>query len=890
MPMFKPLKIIKVVSIILVAVLTCAIGGAYLFEDELKNYAFEQIEARLISHVDIKGSNFSFLDKFPKASLELKDVWIEDPVTAGDTLLFAKQIFLAFSPWDIFQGDYSVERIDIEEASICMIESAELGPNYLFWKSSPDSTGNFKFDLSQLRVEKTHYLYTNLKTDVFIDVLVDKMVLKAEITNEQTTIQFEGDAKSNVMNLSKLKGLKEESLSLNGGMRILDQGEQLYFDHVNLKLAAGDLNWDGKILVAEQGVIMDGEFKLNNCNLSRVNQNFPSLLQDVFKQYIVDAKINAEGSIKGKTFGDEIPEINAQVKLVDGRFVHRGSGEELSDIELVSDLIVFSDKTFRLDSKSAVAEFRHGELGGSGLISNHTEPYLDITLKGNARLEELKSFFDLDTLELFDGDIDFNASWKGAIPNWNVNAETISKTNLKGNVEIHDASMKLKANSKTIESIEGTLLLDGSSVAVNDLRGMIGKSDFKIDGFIKNLLGYVTDKNEVLRLEASYYAEKIYLDELLNESSEIKQGPDQAYKLGIPQQLSCNLNLQIDELVFKDFKAKNITGIARIAEGHLELNPVSFATSDGDFLAELSLAPSAPGHFQLLCDAKVKGIDVSKLFRSLDNFGQNMITDRHLKGKADADISFSADVNELLYLDPKKIYSLIEISIQDGELIALESLTGISDYLRNNKLISGFVEVDEFDRKLRHVRFSELSNTIEIKDQIIRFPKMNIASSAMDISAYGSHSFDNEIDYSITFRIRDVLKKKKSEFGEEEDDGLGSKFFLAMTGTTADPSFAFDRDAAKAERKEKRVEEIKEFKNILKEEFGLFKKDKKIEEANKDEPKKEVKVTVDWGETQDSAKKAVDEPEPKKKKSWLERLKEEDETEAPPIEEDDDYF
>ena len=889
--MSKLIKLFKIAGLGIAVLLGGAFAASFVFEDELKTYAFEQIESQLISKMDIKSSNFSFIDKFPKASLELKDVWIEDPVSEGDTLIFAKHVYLAFSPWNIFRGNYSVERIDVEDAYVNMIQDENGNDNFHFWKSSPDTTGSFSFDLSQVKVQNTHYIYSNLASNVNIDFQVDGLNVKAEFSDKQTSLTFKGDAFSNFLKLGSLSGLSNEALGLEGSMRILGDGDQLYFDDVNLELEAGGLTWGGSVLVAEEGVIIDGNFAVEGGDVGRFNRSFPDLLSEVFKEYQLSANIDAKGSIKGKTFADQIPEIKASIQLSNGGFMHKQSGEKLSDIETEADLVVYSDKTFSLATPEIIAEFRHGELKCSGTVENKKGPFIDAAVQGSVRLAELKSFFALDTLETFEGDVDFLAKWKGPLPDWKTTVESMKLTELSGNAKIDDASVKLKGSSREMHNVEGNLLLNGTTIAVQELKGMLGESDFKIEGFIKNFLPYLTDKDETLFLEASFYSEKLQLDQLLNESSEVEATQTQAFKLDVPAHISCNLNVEIEELLFKDFKAENVKGVARLAEAHLKLNPVSFTSSEGEFLADLSLVPAGPGHYKLLCEASIKNIEIAKFFKSLNSFGQDVITDKHIKGRADADISFKSDLDELLFMDRDKIYSLIDITIKQGELIGLESLAGISEYLRENKLISGFVEVDEFDKKLKHIRFSELSNTIEIENQEIRFPKMEIASSAMGISAYGKHSFNNEIDYSITFRIRDVLRKKNSEFGEVEDDGLGSKFFLAMTGTTSDPEFSFDRDAAKAQRKENRDEQKQEFKDLLKEEFGIFgKKDKASESEPKEQPKKDVKITVDWGESTDSTSKKIEEPKEKKKKSWLERLKEEEETEAPPPLDDDDDF
>ena len=59
------------------------------------------------------------------------------------------------------------------------------------------------------------------------------------------------------------------------------------------------------------------------------------------------------------------------------------------------------------------------------------------------------------------------------------------------------------------------------------------------------------------------------------------------------------------------------------------------------------------------------------------------------------------------------------------------------------KNLSRFADVNE----LKDLNFSTLSNTIEIKNNTIFIPKMNITTNALSLTLSGSHKFDNYIDY-----------------------------------------------------------------------------------------------------------------------------------------------
>jgi hypothetical protein len=57
------------------------------------------------------------------------------------------------------------------------------------------------------------------------------------------------------------------------------------------------------------------------------------------------------------------------------------------------------------------------------------------------------------------------------------------------------------------------------------------------------------------------------------------------------------------------------------------------------------------------------------------------------------------------------------------------------------------------------------------------------------------------MDYTIGFALRDLRASASDALGVMEDDGLGSQFFLNMSGPVSEPVYSYDRAAARAHRK-----------------------------------------------------------------------------------------
>jgi hypothetical protein len=426
---------------------------------------------------------------------------------------------------------------------------------------------------------------------------------------------------------------------------------------------------------------------------------------------------------------------------------------------------------------------------------------------------------------------------------------------------------------------------DKQSARIGNFSGSVNGSDFALTGTLHNVVSFLFEPNARIFLDANLKSNIIDFTQLVEEETSTANESD--YELLFPALLDFNLNCSVDKFIFRKFEALGLKGLATLNQGKLTVDPVTFQTANGRLSAQLVLEPVSATAYRLNCLADVKDIHIDRVFTEFENFGQTFIQDRHLKGVASATVQFRAILSNAMELPSDKIESVVDLSIENGELNNFETLQEIAAYLRNNKWVAPFVDEDKFAERMRNVKFSRLENVIEIRNRIVTIPLMDIKSSAMDISAKGTHTFDHAIDYAVGFNLRDLLVRKEKDW-TEVDDGLGKSMYISMKGTVDNPVYAVDRELAKEIRKEAMEAEKQSVKSLLKEEFGLFKKDKSVG-PYKEEGKTtgNSTITVEWGdeptqktgttEPEKSTKPAdkpvnTDKPTEKKKKppKWLE--------------------
>lgn len=851
----------------------------FLFADEVKAFALQQVQAQLKSKMNIGKVDFSLWRHFPRASVDLNDVLIEDTFGLGDTLLHADRVSLAFNIIDLFAGNYTVNYIGAESAIVNLKIKSDGSDNYHFWNETTDSLpqSNFRFHIQELELEDSEIHFSDRQNDVFISSWLGDFGLEGSFSEEIKKIGLQGDLKVGKLQISGSSYLKGEELDIESELEVSENGDRIRISNTEVEMRGSKVKLDGSWNDGRADI----NIKTSSANKDILYAVLPDLMNKIEKDYLLEGLFSFDGAYKGK---GATQSFSGQIELSEAELQHKQSGERLSGIQSSAELNSTQDKTsIRLFETNG--KFRNGDIQLVGTFEFAEKTFMDIQLGADIELEEAREFFALDTLEQFSGSLTADIKYKGFIDQEGWSAGNIRDAEINGRLVLKDAEFKLKGNKNTLSNLGATFVLIDGNAAVQGLSASVGSNSFEAEGMMRNLLPYLLDPTETLTIETSFKSEKIDLVEFLSEE---QSSEGSSFALKMPENVNCNLNLEVKELRFKEFLAEDVEGIVRLFNGELRVQPVSFNTAGGLFLADFTLRKKANSeHFTLICEAAMQKIDIRELFRQFDNFGQGVIKDVHLKGKTNAHIAFRSSMRNDLSIDAGSIESLIDLTIENGELIGLESLQKISEYLRNKKLISVFADPDEFDSKMKHIQFKTLHNQIEIKNKVIYIPTMDIQSNAMDISATGKHGFDNTIDYSLNFRIRDLLRKKQSEFGEEMDDGLGGRFFLAMFGTTANPEFKYDKEAQREKRKEDLKTEKEEFKQLLKDEFGFFNKGDRGEQ-NTESGKGQgtgTNMTVTWDDDTLSnsnnkpTSKEVPKPKEEKKKGWLDRLIKDEEQE-----------
>jgi len=843
---------ILTLGILLMLAISASITIVFFYENEVKAYVLSEINKKLNTRVivDTKNIRLHLLRSFPYASLDFNNVTALDAVEGikKDTLFNVAKISLQFNLIDIINKNYRIRKIELSDGTVNLKVDKKGADNYHFWKTTSDTTNSgFTMIIEKIIVKNILLNYLNTKTNSDCSFIINRSDVSGHFSDAAYSLQTEMDLTANRIenNGTDYINRKDIGLTLN-----LDVSKNNY-KIVKGKIKIAGLNFEiaGETAIYENSSQSNLKMKGKDMNIQSILSLLPANYKSKIKDYESEGNFYFESSLRGDILNTENVVIKANFGITDGRISYTKSGVQLHEVNLTG-LFVKDNLTNSLRVEKFSAKLKESSVKGNFSVVNFPDPRLTLSASADVNLAELQDFLRMDTIETITGSAKLNFNYLGKIPNFKkYSGEELKKINTSGDLTVINSNIRLKNNPLRFDSLNALFTFDNNDIRINEFSGSISQSDFSLNGFLKNVFAYLLSDHEQLTITATLKSKTINLDELL-QNKKINVKTDTAYSLRFSPFINLDLNSEVSHLKFRKFAADNIRGTITLKDKQLLADPLSFSTMDGSIIITNGIIDAGKSNKILIsCDANLKQININKLFNQFENFGQNVIVDKNLKGSVTADIQFASIWSSDLTANLDKIYVRSNFTIEKGELINFESL----------KSLSKFIEISE----LADVKFSTLTNQIEIKNQKIYIPKMEVNSSALNITTSGTHAFNNDIDYKIKLSLNDLLskkarkaKKENSEFGVVEDDGLGrTALYLSMTGNADNPVIKYDRKSAMTNLKKDFKSEKQNLKTILHDAFGWFKKDSSAVIKKQDEKKKGSKFNVKWDENDANDKK-----------------------------------
>ena len=828
------MRIVKRIFLTLVILGILGLGASasliYFKQDSLEQIVIEEINKQLKSEISVDDISFSAIKNFPYVSIEFDNLTMLDAFEE-DTLCKINEINVKFNALDLYNKIYKIQEISLEEGYIS-IYYKNGNPNYEIWNTTSDTTVEEKIDFGLENVTLNNIKINYTDEGLTSSFLNKETQLKLKIEDSKTFIDIEAQLLNKKLILSNINHLPNEeinlstkllidtlSLKVNSDLTIRNTPFNLEVEKTNeslildLKTQEFDIVSLTKIIPKEYLSAME-DFDISGKSAFNLN-----LITDNQKNPAIDVDFYLKGaSVKSKNIPFDLQQLSLNGSYTNGNKRNDATTFiKLNEIELIA-----NDEPILADASIVGLE----------------NPQINTTISSQLKLSELEKWGYKSELKSIEGKLDYKISYDGNIGVKNNIDYDIAMANKSAEITIEDLNVEIDEQSPRLSNSNISLKLVNDHLDVEQLEGTLAKeSNFKFIGAIENVFSYLFLKNAPLKIAGELNSNWITFDELIQADSSSTANNSQPKTIELPKDIIANVKINMVDFTYDRFHMRNFQSNLKYKNKKLNINNIELETMSGKITSNLSFEQLTSGKMRLISTTLLDKINVRQLFYEFHNFGQRTMRHKHLKGKINSEIYLRNEWDKFFNPIDNHLYSFIDVSINNGELLEFEPLMEMSDY----------ISVEE----LKRIKFSNLENQIEIKNNRIEIPFMEIYSSALDMAGSGYHTFDNEMDYEFKILLNEILsnkfrrnhKKKVSEFGVVEDDGLkGMALFLKMKGTVDDPDISYNTLKLRESLDEGFRKEKRKLKEVVKSEFG----DKQTEQHIKDNP--DYDNIIEWEE------------------------------------------
>lgn len=380
-------------------------------------------------------------------------------------------------------------------------------------------------------------------------------------------------------------------------------------------------------------------------------------------------------------------------------------------------------------------------------------------------------------------------------------------------IELSEFSVTTSMHNKRFSNLNGKIFASKNSIALKNLKGNIGVSDFDIslNYFIGEDLKKKRKDNEI-----KFYSKYFDLNEIMSfnyawlnnqastssSSTEVEETPFTVTSIPF---MDMKLETDIGHFEYLEYKLDRIKGTINMTKnGVLDFYRFGFDVAGGKVRLTGKLDASNPEKVVFTPSFWIKDLVLDQTLVRFKNFGQKNILSENLSGKLNARIKGTIPMHSDLTPKMESTNLTLDVTILDGEL-------------KNYKQLEEFASFFG-DKNLNRVRFDTLNNVFTLKNNLFTIPWMTINTSLGFLEVAGTQMLDEKMDMEYYLKIplklvtgvayQKLFKRKEEEIDPEQEDEIqfqGEKrvafINLKMIGDANDFSISLGKD--KREKKKK---------------------------------------------------------------------------------------
>lgn len=759
-------KIFKWGGITLLLLIIAMIAIPFFFKDTIKEKVIEMANKNLKANIALQDVDISLFKNFPKAQVTLNDfVLVNKEPFVGDTLFAAKHIDVTLSIKDLLAGNYNLLGANVKDASVYIHLNKEGVGNFDIAIPSDkpeEESAPIKLDIQQYNVENLKFTFKMDDGNLFMEVADIYHSGKGNFAEE--VLDLDTQTKANVtFAMDKSTFMKQVPITLQAILGIDLKNQKYTFKQNKATVNRLDLVFDGFIQLLEEGQRYDLTFSTPTNSF----QNFLALIPEEYSKSIENVKttgnLTLKGFAKGDMVGDKIPTFGLEMYADNASFKYPNLPKTVRDITI--DLKVNNTTGITNDTKVNLNKFTmsidQDHFSARANVSNIVvNPFVDLAVKGTINLANLSQAYPISLDKKFSGIL--RADIATQLDMKSVETKNYQNIKAQGNLSLSQFVYAGEEFVKPFHIDNLNVAFSPSHIGLSQFDARTGETDLHLTGTIDNLYGFAFRK-EILKGNFNLSSNKLVVNDFMQPAAETttpkketKEAPKTTTKvpaqaaIKVPAFLDCTLAAKANTVLYDNLKLSNVSGKLIIKDEKVALENLKSDIFGGNIAlsGDVSTKEKTPT-FDV--DLNLNRVNIPEAFSQITMLEKIAPIAKAVQGKVNTVINVKGSLKN--DLTP-------EINSVSGDLFAALIDSKIDSH--GSALLSA-LDSQFTGLNLNNLNLKDVKAAVDFEDGKVKIKPFTIKYKDVAIEVAGSHGFDQQMNYKLTFNVPPQMLGKEAE-------------------------------------------------------------------------------------------------------------------------------
>lgn len=776
-------------GIFCILLLAWILAGTYILlnKQSLLKKARTELSKRAGGDVNIGDIDISLFRNFPEVSLHLSKVSLRDSLWQQHhhDLLQAENIFIRFSFFSLFSGHPRVDKIYLQQGSIYLFTDTTGYSNtsvlQKLKQGNQDKTPQKEVKPPDISLDNMRFVLDKQDLHKIFDFDIRHLDCPIEKDNRSLQLQINMDVKVNSFTFNMEKGSFLKGKTISGNFRLLfnTASHIIQGDKLPLQIDGHPFFISGRFFPDVSPDPFSITIQTADILYHQASALLTPALQQKLDQYDIDKPISLNAVIDAGSADDHEPLLNIRMTLDNG--------------DITTPIGRFTDASFR---GSFINEWIHGhkrEDENSGLrffsftgkwndiavkadtitITNLRRPLLACDLHSGFDLNKMNELAGSSSIQFGKGTAVLNVLFRGPL-----SKEDSTNTNIDGTLDIDTAGVTYLPYGLQLADCSGRLRFKDQDFFIDHLEAHAGSSKILVKGAIRNLVSLLDKDPENLQMDLNVSSPRLDLRDVISvagqpeaprgeaapAAKQAEKSPFSKTSAQVDRLLrdgTIHVLLEATDLSYQHFSGAHAKAELFFRDNEIRLTNMLVQQESGSisFSGKIRRQSGKAGN-SLTIQSHIDQADISRIFASFNNFGQQGLVSKNLKGKLTADIAMSGRLTDKVALVQNSLKGTINFSLKDGQLVNYEPMEKINESVLKK-------------RDLSEIRFAELKNQLDVDTTTVYVHRMEIQSTAVTLFVEGTYDWKKGADFGIQVPLSNL--KKRDQDAAPINKGTDSK-------------------------------------------------------------------------------------------------------------------